>query len=162
MEEFDCSEISKCLWKMDLTKYQSIFELNQINGPIVCAMQGAWLWKQLGLEKRDYFCVSYYFKMMKSSGYSKTFSPDYEHDCCVCSHNTPEKTIHLLKEYEIPIEDEFILKNNYTAPMLISKKFLKDLLDPKDSFSQKGIQIILNLDKWKKIHEIHLKNLNFK
>ena len=143
---------------MDLTKYQSIFELNQINGSIVCAMQGAWLWKQLGLEKRDYFYVSYYFKMMKSSGYSKTFSPDYEHDC---SHNTPEKTIHLLKEYEIPIEDEFILKNNYTAPMLISKEFLKDLLG-KDPFSQKGIQIILELEEWKKIHKIHLKDLNSK
>ena len=25
-EEFDCLEISKCLWKMDLTKYQSLFE----------------------------------------------------------------------------------------------------------------------------------------
>ena len=162
LEEFDCSEISKCLWKMDLTKYQSIFELNQINGSIASAMHGAWLWKQLDLEKRDYFYVSYYFKMMKSEGYSKTFSPDYCDDCCVCSHNTPEKTIHLLKEYEIPIEDEFILKNNYTAPMLISKEFLEDLLGPKDSFSQKGIQIILELEEWKKIHKIHLKDLNSK
>ena len=160
LEEFDCSEISKCLWKMDLTKYQSLFELNQINGSIVCAMQGA-LWEQLGLEKRDCFHISYYFKMMKSSGYSKTFSPDYEHDCCVCSHNSPEKTIHLLKEYEIPIEDEFILKNNYTAPMLISKVFLKDLLG-KDFFSQKGIQILLKLEEWKKIHKNHQKDLNNK
>ena len=159
LEEFDCSEISKCLWKMDLTKYQSIFELNQINGSVVSAVQGAWLWKQLDLEKRDCCCVSYYFKMMKSARYSKTFSPDYCDDCCVCSHNTPEKTIHLLKEYEIPIEDEFILKNNYTTPMLISQVFFKDLLG-KDSFSQKGIQILLKLEEWKKIHKIHLKDLN--
>ena len=96
---------------------------------------------------------------MKSAGYSKTFSPDYDHDCCVCSHNTPEKTIHLLKEYEIPIEDEFILKNNFTAPMLLSNEFLKDLLG-KDSFSQKGIQIMAELKKWKKLHKIHLKDLN--
>ena len=66
--------------------------------------------------------------MMKRAGYSKTFSPDYDHDCCVCSHNSPEKTIHLLKEYEIPIEDDFILNNNYTAAILISKIFLKNLL----------------------------------
>ena len=79
--------------------------------------------------------------MMKSARYSKTFSPDYESDCCVCSHNSPEKTIHLLKEYEIPIEDEFILKNNYTAPMLISKRILQNLLG-KDTSSQKGIQIL--------------------
>ena len=76
-------------------------------------------------------------KLIKCAGYSTTFSTDYEHDCCVCSHNTSEKTIHLLKEHEIPIEDDFILKNNYTAPMLISKLFLKDVLG-KDSFSQKG------------------------
>ena len=161
LEEFDCSEISKCLWKMDLTKYQATLELNQINGSVVTAIEGAGLWKQLGLAKRDCCCVSYYFEMMNRAGYSKTFSPEYEHDCCVCSHNSPEKTIHLLKEYEIPIEDDFILKNNYTAPMLISKEFLKDLLG-KDSFSQKGIQIILKLEEWKKIHKNHLKDLNSK
>ena len=159
-EEFDSSEISKCLWKMDLTKYQSIFELNQINGAVVSVVEDTRMWKQLGLEKRDFSCFLYHIKMMKSAGYSKTFSPDYKYDdCCVCSHNSPEKTIHLLKEYEIPIEDDFILENNYTAPMLIAKAFLKDLLG-KDSFSQKGIQIILKLEEWKKIHEIHLQDLN--
>ena len=158
--EFDCSEISMCLWKMDLTKYQSIFEANQINGSIVSAVDTG-LWEQLGAEKRDCFYISFNFKMMKCAGYSKTFSPDYEHDCCVCSHNTPEKTIHLLKEYEIPIDDDFILKNNFTAPMLLKKVFLKDLLG-KDSFSQKGIQIMLELEKWKKLHKIHLKDLNKK
>ena len=158
-EEFDCSEISKCLWKMDLTKYQSIFEQNRISGAVVSVVEDTCLWDQLGIEKRDFSCFSYYIKMMKSGGYSKTFSPNYFDDCCVCSHNTPEKTIHLLKEYEIPIEDDFILKNNYTAPMLIYKVFLKDLLGV-DSFSQKGIQIILKLEEWKKIHEIHLQDLN--
>ena len=158
-EEFDCFEISKCLWKMDLTKYQSIFELNQINGSVVSAVE-AGLWKQLGIERQDFCCFSYHIKMMKSAGYSKTFSPDYDHDCCVCSHNTPEKTIHLLKEYEIPIEDDFILKNNYTAPILISKIFLKDFL--RMDSSQKGIQIMLELEKWKKVHKSHLKDLNKK
>ena len=161
LEEFGCFEISKCLWKMDLVKYQSLFELNQINGSVVSAVGDTYLWKQLGIEKRDFLCFSYHIKMMKSAGYSKTFSPDYDHDCCVCSHNSPEKTIHLLKEYEIPIEDDFILKNNFTAPMLISKLFLEDLLG-KDSFSQKGIQIILKLEEWKKIHKIHLVELNKK
>ena len=160
LEEFDCSEISKCLWKMDLTKYQSLFELNQISGSVISAVE-ACMWKQLGIDKRDFSWFSYHIKMMKSAGYSKTFSPDYCDDCCVCSHNSPEKTIHLLKEYEIPIEDDFILKNNYTAPMLISKVFLDDLLG-KDPFSQKGIRTILKLKEWKKIHKIHLKDLNKK
>ena len=158
-EEFDCFEISKCLWKMDLTKYQSIFELNQINGAVVSAVEDSGLWKQLGVEKRDCYYISFNFKMMRTLGYGKTFSPYYCDDCCVCSHNTPQKTIYLLKEYEIPIDEDFILRNNYTAPMLLSKVFLKDLLG-KDSFSQKGIQIMLKLQKWKKLHKIHLKNLN--
>ena len=146
---------------MDLTKYQSLFELNQINGLAVSVTDDDRFWKQLGVEKRDCFYILFNFEMMKAPGYSKTFSPDYFHNCCVCSHNTPEKTIHLLKEYEIPIEDDFILKNNFTAPMLLSKVFLKDLLG-KDSFSQKGIQIMIELEKWKKLHKIHLKNLNKK
>ena len=158
LEEFDCSEISKVLWKMDLTQYQSLFELNQINGSVAFALNEASIWEQVGLEKRDCYSALYYFKMMQTPGYSRTFSPDYEHDCCVCSHNTPEKTIHLLKEYDIPIEDDFIMKNNYTAPMLLSKVFLKDVLG-NDFISQKGIKIMLQLEKWKKIHKIHLQEL---
>ena len=142
LKEFDCFEISKCLWKMDLTKYQSLFELNQINGSIVSAVE-AGLWRQLGIEKRDFFCFSYYIKMMKCRGYSTTFSSDYCDDCCVCSHNTPEKTIHLLKEYDIPIEDDFILENNYTAPMLISKLFLQSVLG-KDPLSQEEFKSCSN------------------
>ena len=91
--EFDCFELSKCLWKMDLTKYQSVFEQNQINGSVVSAVE-AGLWKQLGIEKRDFCCFSYHIKIMKSAGYSKTFSPDYFHECCVCSHNTPTSNVY--------------------------------------------------------------------
>ena len=157
-EEFDCFEISKCLWKMDLTKYQSVFEQNQINGLAVSVMDDDRFWKQLGINKRDCFYISFNFEMMRSPGYSKTFSPDYDHDCCVCSHNTPEKTIHLLKEYEIPIEDEVILKNNYCSSILTSKIFLKNLLG-KDYFSKNGIQTVFKLNEWKKIHKDHLNDL---
>ena len=159
-EEFDCSDISKLLWKMDLTKYQSLFEDNQINGLAVCAMDDDFVWKQLGVENlRDRLFLSYYFKMMKTLGYSKTFSPDYSDDCCVCFHNTPEKTIHLLKEYDIPIEDDLILKNNYCSLMLTSKSLLKEILG-EEFLTQKGIQIMIKLAAWEKEHEEHLKNLN--
>ena len=157
-EEFDCSEISKCLWKMDLTKYQSIFEANQINGSAASIMDDDRFWKQLGVEKRDCFYILFYFEMMKTPGYSKTFSPDYDFDCCVCYHNTPEKTVHLLKEYEIPIDENVILKNNYCAPILTSKIFLKNLLG-KDFFSKSGMQTVFKLNEWKKIHKDHLNDL---
>ena len=140
---------------MDLTKYQQLFEDNQINGLIVSAVE-PWFWKQLGIEKRDCFYISFHFEMMRNPGYSKTFSPNYEHDCCVCSHATPRKTVHLLKEYDIPIEENVILENNYCSPILTSK-ILKDILG-KD-FS---IQTILKLDEWKKSHKRHLKDLKKK
>ena len=157
-EEFDCSDVSKLLWKMDMVRYQSLFELNQINGFAV-SLYDDYAWKQMGIDKRDCFYISFYFKMMKSPGYFKTFSDDYDPDCCVCSHNTPEKTIHLLKEYEIPIEDDFILKNNICSPLLTSKFLMKDILG-NELFSQKGLETMGKLKKWKKIHKRHLKQLN--
>ena len=113
----------------------------------------------MGIEQRDCFYISFYFEMMQSPGYSKTFSDDYDTDCCVCSHNTPEKTIHLLKEYEIPIEDDFILENNICSPLLTSKFLMKDIFG-NEFFSQKGIETMGKLKKWKNIHKQHLKQLN--
>ena len=158
LEEFDCSEISKCLWKMDLTKYQSLFELNQINGEFASiAIKDSTVWQQLGVKNRDYCLMKFLFKMMKTSGYSRTFSKEYFHDCCICSHNTPEKTIHLLKEYDIPIKDDFVLKNNYTAPILTVPAF-RQVLAP-DILSPNGRKIMKEMNKWNKIHKLHLKNL---
>ena len=161
-EEFDCSDISKLLWKMDLSKYQKLFEDNQINGLVVSSMEDTdfWFWEQFGVEKLDCFHILFHIKMMKSAGYSKTFSPDYEHDFCVCSHNTPKKTVHLLKEYDIPIEED-VMKNNYCSSTLTCPFFLKDILG-KDFTSQKGIQIIHKIDEWKKSHQRHLKDLSNK
>ena len=160
-EEFDCFDISKCLWKMDLTKYQSIFELNQINGLAVSVLSDDQIWAQLGVEQRDSCYFSFYFEMMKSPGYYKTFSDEYEFDCCVCSHKTPEKTIQLLKEHEIPIEDDVILEKNYCSPLLTFKILIKDILG-NDIFSQKGIQTVAKLNYWRELHERHLKELNSK
>ena len=159
-EEFDCSDISKLLWKMDLSKYQQLFEENQVNGMAVSAMDFRF-WKHLGVEKRDCSHIMFNFKMMKAPGYSKTFSPDYEHDCCVCYHNTPKKTVHLLKEYDIPIEEDVILKNNYCSSILINSVILKDILG-QDFSSQKRMQILIILNEWKKEHTQHLKDLQQK
>ena len=159
-EEFDCSDISKLLWKMDLSKYQQLFEENQINGLAVSAMDFCF-WKQMGVEKRDSFHIMFNFEMMNTAGYSKTFPPDYEHDCCVCNHITPKKTVHLLKEYDIPIEEDVILKNNYCSPILIHSTILKDILG-QDFGSQKGIQTLIKLKEWKKEHTQHLKDLQQK
>ena len=161
-EEFDCSDISKLLWKMDLAKYQQIFEDHQINGELIFAMlDDCHIWKQMGLDRRDGFYVSFYFKLMQEPGYVRTFSPDFEEDCCVCSHNTPEQTIHLFREYEIPIDKDLILKNNYCTPIIVSSpKVLQDL--NVDILSPEGKRIVLALAKFKKIHKNHLKKLRLR
>ena len=156
--EFSCFDLSKVLWKMDLIKYQQNFEDNQITGEFAAMMIDDWtVWKQLGLDKRDCFYVMFYFKMMNTPGYCQVFSPNYDFDCCVCSHNTPEKTIHLLREYDIPIEDDLILTNNFCTPILTFPIF-KDIL-VSDVLSPDGRQIMSEINEWKKIHKLHLKSL---
>ena len=147
---------------MDLTKYQSLFADIKINGEFAALMIEDWtVLEQLRIDKRDSCYIMFYFELMKmllnTPGYSRAFSPDYEADCCVCSHNTPEKTIHLLKEYDIPIDDDFILKNNYTAPILTCPMIMYSLA--KDTHSITGTKIITELTNWRKIHKLHLQNL---
>ena len=156
-EEFDCLDISKLLWKMDLTKYQYLFELNQINGEFTAMIDDWKVWKELGVENRDCYFMIFSFEMMKTPGYSKTLSSDYEHDCFVCSHANSEKTIHYLKEYDIPIESDIILKNNYCTPILIVPSF-RSVLVP-DALSPNGRTIMTEITKWKKTHKLHLKNI---
>ena len=156
--EFDCSEMSKVLWKMDLTKYQPLFEQLPINGEFAAMMINDWtVWDQLGVRYRDYCFMIFHFEMMNTPGYSKTLLPDYDFDCCVCSHATPEKTIHLLNEYEIPLDTDFILKNNYCAPILIVPAFINILLP--DALSPNGKKILKEITAWQKIHKHHLKTI---
>ena len=157
-EKFSSSDVSKLLWKMDLIKYQQIFEENQINGKLISLMNTDWtMWEQIGIKKRDCFYMTFYFEMLQIPGYCRTFSNENLNDCVVCSHNTPEKTIHLLEEYEIFIENELILKKNYCAPILIFPKSLQDLNI--DFFSEQGEQIMFTLNKWRKLHQLHLKTI---
>ena len=157
-EEFDCSDISKLLWKMDLTKYQSVFEKSNINGEFIAlTIDEPFVWNQLDIEKRDYCFMMFHFEMMKTPGYVKTFSPDYEPDCCVCSHASPEKTIHLLQEYEIPFDPDLILNNNFCIPILTFSSF-KDIL-VRDAFSLNGRKMMKKIAKWKTVHKLHLRTL---
>ena len=157
-KEFDCSDISKLLWKMDLTKYQSAFETSEVNGEFVEMMIDDFVvWNQLGVEKRDCYFMMFYFEMMKTPGYLKTLLSGYEPDCCVCNHASPKKTIHLLQEYDIPFERDEILKNNFCTPLFTFPVF-NDIL-VLDAFSPNGRKIMTEITKWKKGHKLHLKAL---
>ena len=161
-QNFDCNDISKLLWKMNLSKYQQVFLKNNINGEFVNLMSDEFApWEQMGLEKKDIYKIKFYFEMMKSPGYVLTLSPDYDDECCVCSHNTPEKTIHLLKEYDINVQRDLILKNNLCSPVLTFAGLWKDVLG-KDFLSPDGIHIMTEIVRWKNDHKQHLRRLGNK
>ena len=158
-DNFDCFDLSKILWKMDLIKYQQIFQDHQIDGEFTKIADDWMVWHDMGIKKRDCFLILYYFQMMRSPGYFRSFSSDYDDDCFVCSHNTPEKTIHLLNEYEIPIDPDIILHNDYCSPILTFTMISKDILGV-DFLSEKGKSILLQLEVWKQAHKNHLISLN--
>ena len=158
LEDFNESDILKVLWKMDLIHHQELFELNHINGKIL--LQTDMLsWKEFGFSNRDIYALFYFIDLMKSSNYYTTLSPNYSLDCPICLHNTPEKTLHLLNEYDISLDSQIILRNNYTAPILAYVNSLKDFNIP--YFSLEGKQIINKLQQWKLLHiENHIQPLN--
>ena len=161
-EKFDCSDISKLLWKMDLSKYQQIFMDNNVNGEFISLVNDETaIWEQIGIEKADIYKIMFNFEMMKCSGFSQTFYPDYDDECCVCSHNTPQKTLHLLKEYDMKVSPELILKNNLCSPVLTFTALWKHILG-KNILSPSGIQIMTGCKMWKNIHKQHLRRLGNK
>ena len=137
-----------------------VFLDNNVNGEIAALMNDEWIiWQKMGLDKFDIYKIMFYFKVMRSPGYVLTLSSDYEDECCVCSHNTPEKTIHLLREYNMDIQPALILKNNLTCPVLTFTAFWEDVLG-NEILSSGGKQIMTECMKWKEIHQQHLKRLN--
>ena len=162
-KSFDCfdeNDVSMLLWKMDLVQYQDLFIEHHINGDFVLLIDDSWTWTQLGIHDRDIFYLSYYFELMKSPNFIKTLMDDYEEDCFTCYHNTPEKTLCLIQEYNIPIDDKLILENNLCAPILTNTKALS--LINVDIFSEKGRNIAKIFNKWKKTHLEHLHELRNK
>ena len=160
-ESFDCKDIQKLLWKMDFTKYQQIFEDNNINGDFVSIVIGDInLWNKIGIEMRDCYYLSYYFELMQAPGYYQTLAPDYEENCCVCYHNTPETTIYLLQEYDIPIANDVILENNYCAPILTFPTAVSDLNI--NILSDNGRRILGELTKWRNMHKLHVASMQEK
>ena len=135
---------------------------NKIDGEYISLMfDESAIWEQMKLEKADIYKIIFNFTMMKCSGYSQTLSYDYDDECCVCSHNTPEKTLHLLKEYDMNVSPDLILKNNLCSPVLTFPSLWKHILG-ENILSPSGKQIMTGCIQWKNIHKQHLRRLGNK
>ena len=97
---------------------------------------------------------------MKCPGYSRSLSPNYEIDCAICSHETPETTLNLINEYNMSFDAKVILGLRYFAPMLLHANSLEDFNIK--LFSDTGKEALKILTEWKKIHKEHIRSLKKK
>ena len=160
IEELNVSESCLALWEMDLSHCQPIFEDNQISFSWICGLSKRniiSLLENVGVNQKD-ICVLLYFQdYFKKVGYiNSTKLEKIEVECAVCDSNTPEDTMYLLNEYEIPFGKK-LENEEWTAPLLLfanlSSIFEVDVVSPECR------TISTNLTKWKQIHNLHLAKL---
>ena len=161
IDQFDIHESCLALWEMDLTHCQSIFKDNEIDFNYLCMLNNidsVNLLKDVGLTQKDICCLLFFMDYFKNVGKTKPREINGKIECAVCDHNTPEKTIFLLQEYEIPFGKQ-IETGKWTAPMLLYAElpvFDVAFLSPESKVIAK------KLTEWKQIHQLHLQQLKTK
>merc|ERR1711879_996232 len=149
------------LWKMGLSHLAPLFQENQINGELLVGLD-IHSWERIGLSQREICAIRFYKELMVSPGYvqeeQRKGGSDDEEKCVVCWHNTTEKTIELLQEYEIFVDEKLIREENWITPCFIySYNFgefgTKNVVE---EFSMSKKILIL-----KQIHDQHLKQLRY-
>ena len=161
IDQFDIHESCLALWEMDLTHCQSIFIDNEIDFNYLCLLSNidnVNLLKDVGLNQKDICCLLFFIDYFKNVGKTKPSEINGKIECAVCDHNTPEKTIFLLQEYEIPFGKQ-IETGKWTAPMLLFAElpvFDVAFLSPESKVIAK------KLTEWKQIHQFHLELLKTK
>ena len=160
IEELDVSESCLALWEMDLSHCQPIFEENQISFSWICGLSKRDIVPMLeitGINQKDICALLYFQNYFKKVGYiNSTKLEKIDVECAVCDHNTPEKTILLLNEYEIPFGKK-LENEEWTAPLLLFAN-LSSIFEVA-SFSPEFRTISTKLSKWKKFHNSHMNEL---
>ena len=161
IDQFNIHESCLALWEMDLTHCQSIFKDNEIDFNYLCMLTNfdtINLLKEIGLTQKDICCLLFFIDYFNNVGYVKPCETNEKKECPICDHNTPEKTIFLLQEYEIPFGEQ-IIAGKWTAPLLLYAEL--SVFDV--SFLSPESKVIANkLTKWKKLHQFHLEQLKTK
>merc|ERR1711879_348818 len=115
------------LWRIGLSHLCSLFQTNHINGEMFIGFERE-LWEEIGLSQQEICAIFYYKELIVSPGFIKeekkkmeklkgkkeeTEEDGEEEICTICWHNTVEKTINLLREYEIFIDEKLIREKNW-------------------------------------------------
>jgi len=150
IEDMTEEEISSVLWSIGLEKESEIFKQNQITGEIL-ATGDFYVFEALGISHRNICCFLYRRNLLAETGLLEE-SPK----CIVCTANTVESTIELLKKYKITLPDDKLRQGDWIAPyLLFMPKFTDEFcLSAKNSFAvRKG------LERLSAIHQNHLKKI---
>ena len=160
IEELDVSESCLALWEMDLSHCQPIFKDNQISFSWICELSErniVSILENAEINQKDICSLLYFQDYFKKVGYiNSTKLEKIEVECAVCDHNTPEETILLLNEYEIPFGKK-LENEEWTAPSLLFAN-LSSIFEVY-AFSPELRTISTNLNKWKQIHNLHINEL---
>lgn len=156
IHDFSEIDICKLLCKMNLSKYQSIFLENHIDGDKFCKMIDTSHLESFGFEIIDICYFFYYREIMMSTNYAHTIDHFNDFHCDVCIHDTPKKTVRFLEQSNIPFDKRVILDQNWTLKLFLFLSDLSVIFNVEDDADKEVIHSAIA--KWKETHSTHLRS----
>ena len=124
LAELTCKEMKLFLMGMELQNYFPLFVENELDGES-CIDVNEHLLVDIGMKRRDACWFLFYRDIMCCKKYFK-----YQEDSCVvCSHDTVELTLQLLKEYDIVLDCEIIKNHKWSISCLVTCTRLRKIFD---------------------------------
>ena len=155
IQDMTVKDLKYVLWKMGLSHCYGNILKNEIDGSMLAFADESVL-LELGFSTRDSCCLLYQRGLMTRSRYLESYEDEQE-SCIVCSHDTPQKTINLLNEYDITLNPEIITSRNWLAPHLLYITRFSDEFNVPVKDTIRIRQLIVNL--WSNAHQTHLERL---
>ena len=135
-------DIEIILWKMGLSKYYKVFQGSNIEYEYFATADQTLL-IEIGLSQIDSCRFLYYRDLILKTNNIEPCG------CVVCDHNTPKSTCFLLTEYEINLNHDIIIKNDWTAPFLL---YLRNFTDEFSLTPTEAFNVRKTLQAWIDLH----------
>ena len=152
--DFGPEDISVVLWRIGLLMYQDVLIDANVTGEVL-VMADKDFFVSLGISTKDSLWLIYHIQMMTTPKYIDTIKSATD-ECVVCWHTNPRKTVDLINEYEIPLDNDAIVAGGWTAPHFL----FFGLSDISEEFNIESladrVRIIKQFAAWKEIHNSHL------